>query len=91
LFVVPPIETWAASWAARNGCDLDVDAVPVDDGIIERRYANCDAPVVLYTVRGGGHTWPGGSMGIPPVIVGMTTDAIDATETMWQFFTEVSE
>jgi polyhydroxybutyrate depolymerase len=48
-------------------------------------YTGCNevAEVSLFTVDGGGHTWPGG-MPIPGV--GMTTRDIDATEEMWEFF-----
>jgi polyhydroxybutyrate depolymerase len=49
------------------------------------RYGDCtdDAEVILYTVDGGGHTWPGG----PDIVrLGKTTQAIDATALMWEFF-----
>jgi polyhydroxybutyrate depolymerase len=46
-----------------------------------------DAPVVLYTVQGGGHAWPGGEP-LPKWLVGPTTRSIDATELMWAFFQE---
>jgi len=41
--------------------------------------------VVLYTVLGGGHSWPGGT---PPPRwrVGSTTISVDATALMWDFF-----
>jgi len=56
------------------------------------RYTHCEegAEVEFYTVYGGGHTWPGGS-GIPEWIAGPTTQAIDASEMMWEFFTRMSE
>jgi polyhydroxybutyrate depolymerase len=40
--------------------------------------------VVLYTIEGGGHTWPGG----PPVgwRVGRVSRDLDATRTMIDFF-----
>ena len=48
------------------------------------RYAGCeeDATVVLYTIDGGGHTWPGGW---PIPGVGKTSKHIDATEELWRF------
>ena len=45
------------------------------------------ASVVLYTVHGGGHTWPGG-MQLPEWFVGRTTRTISATELMWAFFSK---
>jgi len=41
--------------------------------------------VVLYTIRGGGHTWPAG-MPLPEWFVGRTARNIDATRLMWEFF-----
>jgi polyhydroxybutyrate depolymerase len=39
--------------------------------------------VVLYSIIGGGHTWPGA---IPIASLGMTTKQIDASSTIWDFF-----
>ena len=49
------------------------------------RYGGCDddATVVLYTIQDGGHTWPGGW---PIPGVGKTSQDIDATEELWEFF-----
>jgi polyhydroxybutyrate depolymerase len=49
------------------------------------RYVGCDqnASVVLYTIDGGGHAWPGGW---PIPGVGKTSNDIDATEELWTFF-----
>jgi poly(3-hydroxybutyrate) depolymerase len=45
------------------------------------------AEVIIYSVAGGGHTWPGGKP-MPVAIVGKTTPDIDSTRLMWSFFTE---
>ncbi len=85
----PRVTTWMADWSRRNRCG----AQPVDSAIApdvtRREYTDCarDAAVVLYTVWGGGHTWPGGS-GMPDWILGRTTRSIDATREMWNFFLE---
>ena len=57
--------------------------------VTRREYADCAdaAGVVLYTVREGGHTWPGGKP-MPEWMVGSTTRSIDATREMWAFFGE---
>jgi len=83
----PDIPAWVASWARRNRCapnPLD-SAVAMD--VTRRAYTNCadDAAVVLYTIKGGGHTWPGG-MPLPEWFVGPNSSAIDATSLMWTFF-----
>jgi polyhydroxybutyrate depolymerase len=41
--------------------------------------------VVVYTVHGGGHTWPGGSQYLPVVFVGKVSHQLDATSTIWEF------
>ncbi|HEY5845603.1 MAG TPA: hypothetical protein VIT42_02320 [Microlunatus sp.] len=37
-----------------------------------------------YRVTGGGHTWPGTAVDLSPL--GVTTQEIDATALMWEFF-----
>lgn len=85
----PNVERWTASFARRNGCaSAPIDSVVAPD-VLRRTYQQCAAPVVLYTIRGGGHTWPGG-MELPEWFVGRTTRSIDATRLMWEFFTDTS-
>jgi len=57
--------------------------------VTRAEYTNCadDAAVVLYTIKGGGHQWPGGKP-LPAWMVGPTTRSIDATSQMWAFFRE---
>ncbi len=85
----PNIRTWAADWARRNRCGAN----PVDSAVaadaVRREYTNCagNAAVVLYTIQGGGHQWPGGKP-MPQWIVGRFSRTIDATSVMWAFFRE---
>ena len=85
----PNVSTWVASWARRNRCGANPIESTVARDVTRRAYTNCadDAAVVLYTVRGGGHTWPGGTP-LPKWFVGRTTRSIDATSLMWSFFGE---
>jgi polyhydroxybutyrate depolymerase len=41
--------------------------------------------VVLYAVKGGGHTWPGGEQYLSEKEVGKTSNALNANETIWSF------
>ena len=63
--------------------------VVVATDVTRRSYTNCadDAGVVLYTITGGGHTWPGGKP-LPEWFVGPTSYNIDASSQMWAFFRE---
>ena len=85
----PSVPTWTANWARRNRCGASpVDSVVATD-VTRVEYTNCaeGAAVVLYTVRGGGHTWPGGKP-MPEWMVGLTSRSIDATSQTWAFFRE---
>ncbi len=86
----PNVLSWTASWARRNSCDeVPVEsAVAADVARLEYRSCADDAAVVLYTVEGGGHSWPGGKP-LPEWLVGSTTQSVDATALMWAFFREI--
>jgi len=42
--------------------------------------------VVLYSVEGGGHTWPGGFQYLPVWLIGRTSRDIEACDVIWSFF-----
>lgn len=81
------VSTWTANWARRNQCAPVPVASAVAEDVTRLEYTACaaDAAVVLYSVRGGGHAWPGGKP-FPAWLVGRTTRSIDATGLMWEFF-----
>ncbi len=83
----PSIPAWTANWARRNRCAPNPVESAVTADVIRREYTNCadGAEVVLFTVRGGGHSWPGGGP-LPEWMVGPTSRGIDATSQMWSFF-----
>jgi len=82
-------------WVVTNGCAAgpetfqlpDIDST---DGTITtvESYKGCNgkAEVVLYTVKGGGHTWPGGLQYMNESSIGKTSRDFNATATIWQFF-----
>jgi polyhydroxybutyrate depolymerase len=83
----PAVRDWVANWARRNRCGAQpVESVAAKD-VTRIEYTHCapDAPVVLYAVQGGGHSWPGGKP-LPEWHVGPTSRNIDATTQMWAFF-----
>jgi polyhydroxybutyrate depolymerase len=85
----PNVLTWTADWARRNRCAPNPIESAVAADVTRLEYTKCaeDAAVVLYTIRGGGHAWPGGKP-LPRWIVGPTSRSIDATSLMWAFFRE---
>ena len=46
------------------------------------------ADVVLVTIEGQGHVWPGGEGLLPENMVGRDVGALDATDLVWEFFKE---
>jgi polyhydroxybutyrate depolymerase len=80
-------------WATIDGCDpkpvtSEVPDRAPRDGMRTHRdvYTHCKTgtDLVLYTVEGGGHTWPGGGF-MDPKFVGKTTRDFDASEAIWTF------
>lgn len=82
----PDAPGWTASWARRNQCTPHPTEARVATDVMRRSYTRCanDADVVLYTIEGGGHTWPGGAE--LPYWLGPTSRSIDAASEMWAFF-----
>jgi polyhydroxybutyrate depolymerase len=80
---------FVASWAQRNRCAPKPRDSVIAADVTRRVYTNCanNADVQLYTVHGGGHTWPGGGHH-PEWFVGRMSYSIDASSLMWSFFRE---
>jgi polyhydroxybutyrate depolymerase len=74
-----------AGWAAHDHCAAKFTDVRLGTEVERRTWSGCTATsnVVLYSIDGGGHTWPGS---IPVARLGMTTQQIDASATIWAFF-----
>jgi len=83
----PFIPEHAARWASHNSCDENATEVGVSAHVLRISYTNCDenAEVVMYTIENGGHSWPGGCC-LPEWIVGNTTDEINASRVIWEFY-----
>ncbi len=83
-------------WVQANGCSRFgrsrwLSNTDRRDGtrIVETIYRNCDQyPVQLLTIWGGGHTWPGGK-GQPQFLVGTTSQDINGSQAVWDFFKDL--
>ncbi len=80
----PPIEAWAAAWAQRDGCAAAPNVTTPIDQVTVRSWGGCQggAEVILYTLEGEGHSWPGS----PTMPSAITSQAVNATDLMWEFF-----
>jgi polyhydroxybutyrate depolymerase len=85
-------ERSVAFWARAAGCATDHPETAVSDSVSDgTRLRRLDYPacagnreVVLYTIEGGGHTWPGGPEASRRV--GRVSREINATRVIWDFF-----
>ena len=82
-------------WVARNQCDPtpEVSALPDTDTadqstVTVSTYGNPTNgnEVVLYTIEGGGHSFPGSNVPDRPRIVGIKNNDINGSEVIWEFF-----
>jgi polyhydroxybutyrate depolymerase len=82
---IPPVRQWASAWANRNGCDVEPTITLRQGEVVGETWNNCEqgAVVILYTIAGRGHSWPGGD---PFAGSDEATQDIDATDTIWTFF-----
>ena len=86
------VEYSILSWVKANGCPEtpEITQLPdkVDDGtaVTRKRYGpgKEGSEVILYAIKGGGHTWPGRESRMDKL--GKTTKEISANDLMWEFF-----
>jgi polyhydroxybutyrate depolymerase len=84
----PPVRRSVSEWARALGCD-GLPTISRPTATVElSTFIRCklgNGDVLLYTLVGGGHTWPG-SAPLPVAQYGETNGDADATSTIWQFF-----
>jgi len=82
-------------WTTHNRCPgppeivLLADVDPTDGTRVRRTtYKGCAnrTEVTLYTIEGGGHTWPGGAQYLPRAVIGRTSRDVEGTRLIWEFF-----
>ncbi len=77
------VEVNMPAWAANAGCSTEKDVTPIGDDVEHWQFRGCPdgMDVELYSVKGGGHTWPGSPIDLPG-----TTHTIDATAIALDWF-----
>ncbi|MBP9089931.1 hypothetical protein KBI23_02815 [bacterium] len=81
-------------WTGHNNCSgnpqtrQEADRDPRDGTTVRREsYGSSSNQVVLYTIEGGGHTWPGcPNLSAISGLTGKISQDIDASSEMWEFF-----
>lgn len=79
-----PVHDALDLWALRDECATTPKVIFQKGDATGELWSRCreNAEVVLFTVDGGGHSWPG-SPTLPRVL---TTQDVNATDVMWLFF-----
>jgi polyhydroxybutyrate depolymerase len=81
------VDETVIGWVKRNRCSPNPEVELVNDSYMRETYLATDGTeVTLYTVLGGGHTWPSGQQYLPESMIGRTSHALDATKLAWDFF-----
>jgi polyhydroxybutyrate depolymerase len=83
----PVVRRAVSEWARTLGCDGLATISHPSQNVELSTYSRCvggDGEALLYTIIGGGHTWPGATLTISPLL-GETTNEINASATMWTF------
>lgn len=90
-------EATAAFWVEVNGITAEpeveyLDPVKDDDPSRIKRTmwtGGIDGTaVILYTIEGGGHTWPGGHQYYPVEAIGLASQQMDGSAVLWENFVE---
>jgi len=76
-------------WVEHNRCSANPEAVK-QGNVIQETYKNGfkGAEVILYTLQGGKHAWPGGRSGGYYGNIDEPTQEISATDLIWDFFSK---
>jgi polyhydroxybutyrate depolymerase len=95
-FPVLSAEESAKTWAKFDRCgDKPAqDKIPSPDKAWKETktftFSGCqgDAQVILYAIKDGGNTWPGGEVFTSESEVGKTSNALNADDALWGFFSK---
>lgn len=84
----PPTREMIKRWAKALGCPSEPKTLRDESGVKAVAYGPCDrgSEVILYTIEGHGHHWPGGKSALPESLAGKNTAKFKATDVIWEFF-----
>jgi polyhydroxybutyrate depolymerase len=77
MFSVESVDAWLADRAKSRGCTGGPAETRKSEHVAVLTWSGCGAPVTLYRVEDGGHSWPGGG-GFAPVSHSLETNDIIA-------------
>jgi polyhydroxybutyrate depolymerase len=85
----PTVAESLERWAEALGCATNPRTASDSEGVRTDVYPG-PVPFQVVTVEGLGHHWPGGKGGFNPRLAGPSSDRVDGTELVWDFFQQHS-
>ncbi len=91
------VQETVSAFARRNHCSLMGTSTTFAEGgrspgthVVRFIPHDCDAgkDIAFYLINGGGHTWPGVEGAMPAEFFGPTNMDINASEVIWDFFSQ---
>ena len=82
-------------WVRNNGCNAQVTVKILPDKdtrdgtvgfLVTYDCPDPDNEVLLVSIQGGGHTWPGAEASLPGIHEGKTSRDLNASQFIWDFF-----
>ena len=88
----PPVRESILKWAKALDCPMTPATVSDMNGVRTETYGpgRNGAEIVYISIDDLGHTWAGGRSLLPESLVGRTSNRINATDVIWDFFQENS-
>ena len=85
--IVPKATDALAGWAVRNHCPGDANTSNPAADVQLLSYTQCQKASELYSLVGGGHTWPG-AQPVADKVLGPTNTSVSATQLILDFFAQ---
>jgi polyhydroxybutyrate depolymerase len=83
-------EMSVSRWVEKNGCDSTPMTKKISEDVTQANYGGCkgNTEVVFFSIRDGGHTWPGSPIDdfFKDNGFGKLTKDINASNLIWSFF-----
>jgi polyhydroxybutyrate depolymerase len=82
----PAVRESIEKWLRVNGQSLQPNSIQENNGVRREVFAGPKAEVLYITIEGMGHAWAGGKSLLPESMVGPSSNKLDATSEIWNFF-----
>lgn len=82
------VQTTITMWQRALGLEnVRPKDMQLSSSVTEKEYSSGQVELILCTIHGGGHTWPGGQFGfLGKRVLGNMDMSISASDVMWNFF-----